>query len=136
MVLDNTDVGAAYTDFLRGEPDALLALVDDEFLDNVSGQRGPGILHTVGAWLSDSFSDVEVDLHALAKADDGRVLVWVTLHGTHIGSAFPFMASRPPTGGRVAWPQVHIFRIAGDRLVEHWAVRNDLRLLEAIDEVP
>jgi predicted ester cyclase len=133
-VLEIIEVAAAYVDFMRGQPRRLLALVDDEFFDNVSGQRGLGIWHTVADWLSASFSDVEVDLHSVAQDGDGRVLVWITLHGTHIGSDFPFMAGRPPTARRVEWPQVHVFRVAEDRLVEHWAVRNDLRVLEAIEQ--
>jgi hypothetical protein len=28
---------------------------------------------------------------------------------------------------------VHVFRRAGGRITEHWAVRDDLRVLEAID---
>ena len=133
-VQDKAEVADAYVDFMRGNDDRLLALVGDEFFDNVSGQRGPDIWHTVAGWLSASFSDVKVDLHSVAEDDDGRVLVWITLHGTHIGSAFPFMEGRAPSAQRVEWPQVHVFRIAGDRLVEHWAVRNDLRVLEAIDK--
>lgn len=132
-VLDKTEVAGAYIDFMRGDIERLLALVHDDFLDNVSGQRGPGIWRTVADWLSASLDDVELELHSVAEDDDGRVFVWVTLHGTHIGSAFPFMAGRPPTGRRVAWKQLHVFRIQNDRLVEHWAVRDDLRVLEAID---
>jgi hypothetical protein len=35
----------------------------------------------------------------------------------------------------VAWSQVHVFRVESDFIVEHWAVRGDLQLLEAIDLV-
>ena len=132
-MLDKTEVAGAYVDFLRGSDERLLALVDDDFLDDVSGQRGPGIWRTVADWLSASLADVEVELHSVAEDDDGRVLVWVTLLGTHIGSAFPFMAGRPPSGRRVAWKQLHVFQIQDGRLVKHWAVRDDLRVLEAID---
>lgn len=132
-MLKKAEVAAAYVDFLGGDGARLLALVAEEFLDNVSGRRGPDIWRTVAAWLSTTFSDVAVDLHSVAEDEDGRILVWVTLHGKHIGSGFPFMAGRPATGARVAWPQLHVFRIDGDRLVEHWAVRDDLRVLQAID---
>ena len=132
-MLDKAEVAGAYVDFMRGDGDRLVALVADDFFDNVSRQRGPDIWRTVADWLSISFSDVVVDLHSVAEDDDGRVLVWITLHGTHIGSAFPWMAGRAASGKRVAWAQLHVFRIDGDRLVEHWAVRDDLRVLEAID---
>jgi predicted ester cyclase len=132
-VLDKSDVAGAYVDFLHGDVDRFLALVADDSLDNVSGQQGPAIWRTVADWLATSFSDVEVDLHSVAEDDNGRILVWVTLQGTHIGSAFPWMAGRPATGRRVAHAQLHVFRIDNDRLAEHWAVRDDLRVLEAID---
>jgi predicted ester cyclase len=131
-VLEAFEVASAYVDYMRGNGDRLLELVDGDFFDNVSQQRGPGIWRTVSEWLTSTFSDISVELHSVAQDDDGRVLVWITLNGTHIGSAFPFMGERPPSGNRVAWPQVHIFRTDGNRIVEHWAVRNDLRVLEAI----
>ena len=33
----------------------------------------------------------------------------------------------------IAWKQLHVFAVEGDRLTEHWAVRDDLRVIEAID---
>ena len=112
-----------------------MSLVADDFWDNVSRQRGPDIWRLVATWLSSTFADVAVDLHSAAQDDDSRTLVWVTLHGTHIGSAFPFLRDRVPTGRRVACSQVHVFRVEADVIVEHWAVRGDLQLLEAIDLV-
>ena len=133
-MLDKSVVAALFVDFLRGASEPLVALVGEDFVDNVSGQRGPEIWRTAADWLSTSFGDVVVDLHSVAEDDDGRVLLWVTFHGTHIGSGFPWMAGRPATGARIAWGQLHVFRIDGDRLVEHWAVRDDRRVLEAIDQ--
>ena len=134
IVLDKSEVASAYVDFMTGDGDRLFELLDDEFFDNVSQQQGPAIWRTVGDWLRSTFSDITVDLHSVAQDDDDRVLVWITLNGTHIGSSFPFMDGSPATGNRVAWPQVHVFGLDGDRIVEHWAVRNDLRVLEAIDQ--
>jgi hypothetical protein len=45
----------------------------------------------------------------------------------------PWLQARPASGRRVAWKQVHIFRLTGDTIVEYRAVRDDLRVLEAID---
>ncbi len=133
MSLDKRDVAEAYVKFLRGEGERLLALLADDSLDHVSGQRGREIWRVVANWVSGSLADIVVDLHSVAQDDEGRVLVWVTLHGTHIGSAFPWMRDCVPSGRRVAWAQLHVFRIDGDTLAEHWAVRDDLRVLEAID---
>ncbi len=43
---------------------------------------------------------------------------------------------RQPTGRAIRWAQVHIFRTDADRIVEHWAVRDDFRVLLAIDAPP
>ena len=132
-MLSKNDVAAAYVSFMRGDGQDLLALVGHDFFDNVSKQRGSQIWRTVAAWLAASFADADVELHAVAEDDDGLVLVWITFHATHVGSGFPFMADRVPTHRRVAWAQLHVFRTVGDKIVEHWAVRDDLRVLEAID---
>ena len=94
---------------MRGDGDRWLALIAEDSFDNVSRQRGPAIWGTVDDWLSATLTDVEVDLNSMAEDDDGRVLVWITLHGAHIGSRFPFMAGRVATGKRVAWSQVRRF---------------------------
>jgi predicted ester cyclase len=132
VTLSAVAVAAAYVDFVRGASDELVSLMADDFHDTVSGRHGPAVWDTVRAWMEASFSDLVVELHA-AAADGDRVLVWVTVHGTHVGSAFPWMEGRPATGRRVAWHQLHVFRLGGEQIVEHWAVRDDLRVLQAID---
>jgi predicted ester cyclase len=132
MSLSPQSIAQAYVQFMEGTRDSLTGLMSEDFYDNVSERTGPGIWAVVRQWLDQSFAEVEVDLHA-AASDDDKVLVWVTVHGTHIGSAFPWMGDRPASGRRVAWKQLHVFRVAGEMVVEHWAVRDDLRVLRAID---
>ena len=64
--------------------------------------------------------------------DGDRVLVWYTQYGTHVGNGFPRMAGLPVTGAEVAWTQIHILRVHGNKAVEHWAVRDDFGMLEQI----
>ena len=40
-----------------------------------------------------------------------------------------FVGVLPPTGKRFAANQSHWFRVAGNKLVEHWATREDLPML-------
>jgi SnoaL-like polyketide cyclase len=47
-------------------------------------------------------------------------------------TGFPRLAGLPVAGRTVAWSQVHIFRVANGQIMEHWAVRDDLALLEQI----
>jgi len=130
--VDQASVGRLYADFMATGDESLLALFGDEFHDHVSDTRGPGVWLLVKQWLDESFSDREVEIHSVAT-DGDLTHVWVTVEGTHIGSAFPWLANRPASGRRVAWRQVHIFRLADGQITEHWAVRDDLRVLETID---
>ena len=83
--------------------------------------------------MNESFDERTVGLEGVGVTDDGRIMVWMTMHGRHIGSAFPWMRGRPASGHRIAFAQLHVFRVEGGLIVEHWAVRDDLRVLEAID---
>jgi predicted ester cyclase len=135
MSLEIHAVAEAFVAFTCGSGHRLRELLTDDVVDHVSGRTGKEIWDVVGGWLRASFADIEVELHAVGAADDGRVMIWITTHGTHVGSAFPWMRGRSPSGRRVAWSQVHVFRREAGHLVEHWAVRDDLRVLEAIDGV-
>ena len=130
--MDKDGLGRMYARFIEDGDESLLTVLADDVQDHVSGQRGPAIWLTVKDWVARSFADRTVETHAVA-ADGDRVLIWVTVHATHVGSAFPWLGDRPGSGRRVAWRQVHIFRVAKDRVVEHWAVRDDLRVIEALD---
>lgn len=92
-MLTKDDVADAYV-FMRVDGQDLPALVGDDFLDNVSKQRGSQIWRTVAA------------------------------------------ADRAPTHRRVAWAQLHVFRTAGDKIAEHSAVCDDLRVLERSTDRP
>ncbi|MFI9388329.1 ester cyclase [Kutzneria sp. NPDC052558] len=114
--------------YLTGE-ESLLA---DDHHDHVSGLRGPGIYRTVRGWLATTFADLAIDLHAVG-VDQDLVLAWWTVSGRHVGNTFPQLASRRKAGGRaVTWPAVHVFRLADGKFTEHWAVRDDLGLLQQL----
>jgi SnoaL-like polyketide cyclase len=134
MPLNSEDVALAYRDFLLGQSTRLVDLMADDFIDHVSGKTGTEIWQIVSRWLDDSFAERAVEVHGHATTADGRTMVWITLHATHIGSGFPWMRGRPASGRRVAWSQLHVFKEYNETIVEHWAVRDDLRVLEAIDE--
>lgn len=130
--MDKDDVAAMFSRYTENGDDALLHAMAEDFYDNVSGQHGPAIWRTVSNWIDQSFADRSVEVHCVAAEGD-RVMIWLTVHATHIGSGFPWLRGRPGSGRRVAWKQVHIFRLSADTIDEHWAVRDDLRVLEAID---
>jgi predicted ester cyclase len=130
--MDKTDLADMFSAYTARGDDALIDAMAPDFYDNVSGQRGPTIWRIVRDWMEQSFAERSVEVHC-ATAEGDRVMIWLTVHATHVGSGFPWLQARPASGRRVAWKQVHIFRLTGDTIVEHWAVRDDLRVLEAID---
>jgi hypothetical protein len=119
-VLEPVQVAHAYARWIAdGEPD-FQAMMSPDLHDHVSGRRGPGTWDMVWGWIEGSF-------------EDGRFAVWVTLHGRHVSSGMPWLGDRPPRGAQIAWQQLHVFAVDGDKLTEHWAVRDDLRVIEAVD---
>ena len=123
-----------YADAIANPDDAaawMAEIVSADLFDHVSGQVGPAIWSVVSRWNVASFADVEVEIHEIMTRED-RVLVWFTATARHIGDGFPRLKGLPVTGTRVSWEQVHRFRVADERLVEHWAVRDDYALVEAI----
>ena len=134
-MLEAEQVAQAYARWIaNGEPD-FQAMMSPDLHDHVSGATGPQTWDTVWGWIETSFGERRAELHGWGTLDDDRIAVWVTLHGTHIGSGMPWLAGRPPSGARIAWKQLHVFAVDAGRLTAHWAVRDDLGVIQAIDAV-
>ena len=128
-------VAQAYARWIAdGEPD-FQAMMSPDLHDHVSGGTGPQTWDMVWSWIEKSFEERRAELHGWGTLDDGRIAVWVTLHGKHIGSGMPWLAERPPTGAQIAWKRSRLRCRVAARLTEHWAWRDDLHVIEAIDAV-
>ena len=93
--------------------------------------RGPESLKAAVTWLSAAFPDLHMAVDdVLAEGD--KVVVQTTLSATHEG---PFLGIAQ-TGRRFAQRQVHVLRIADGKVVEHWAVRDDLAMLQQLGVAP
>lgn len=133
MMLDAGQVAEAYARWIEnGEPD-FQAMMSSDLKDHVSGRTGPQTWDMVWGWIEKSFEERKAELHGWGTLDDGRIAVWVSLHGKHVGSEMPWLGDRPPSGNDVIWSQLHVFAVDGDQLTEHWAVRDDLRVIEAVE---
>ncbi len=121
-----------YVRLINGETDSgFEELLAADFLDHVSGQRGGDIWAQVAAWSRGTFADPDVAVHeVMVRAD--RVMVWMTMTVTHVGSAFPRLRDVPVTHKRVPWDQVHFFRLVDGEILEHWAVRDDYAMVKAL----
>jgi predicted ester cyclase len=61
-----------------------------------------------------------------------RYVARVTARGTMRGA---FMGM-PATGKQATWTEIHIARVAGGKLVEHWACIDQLGMLQQLGVIP
>ena len=91
-------------------------------------QRG-GARRAVG-WLLSVFPDHHFEVEDAASGGE-TVALRGTMTGTHQGE----LEGKAPTGERVAVQQSHWFRVVDGKVAEHWAVRDDLGMLQQLGVV-
>ena len=82
---------------------------------------GPGEFQGTVEWIRTNQPDIRVVVDSLV-AEGHEVVAWIRATGTPTGPG-PI----PPTGRPVDFAQAHRFRIEDGKIVEHWAIRDDLR---------
>jgi predicted ester cyclase len=65
-------------------------------------------------------------------AEGDKVVQLATMSGRHTGP----LIGREPTGRKFAVRHIYIWRIADDKVVEHWGSRDDLGLLGQLCLLP
>lgn len=85
---------------------------------------GPEGIKAVVGWLQRAFGELRYRVDDAFGAGD-RVALRCTVTGVHSGE----LAGRPPTGRRFETTQIHMYRLEGGRIAEHWGARNDLSML-------
>jgi predicted ester cyclase len=102
---------------------------------------GPAGFYSTAMWLRAAFADLHYDIHH-AIADGDLVAVNSTMNGRHVA---PFVVyaddgeidtAFPPTNKPFAITQSHWIRIAGGKVIEHWANRDDLGQAKQLGWVP
>jgi len=103
--------------------------------------QGPDCFWSTAQWLRAAFEGLHYDIHH-AVADGDLVVVNSTMNGRHTApwavynEAGQVDAVFPPTGRAFAMTQSHWFRMAGGRIIEHWANRDDLGMARQLGWVP
>jgi ketosteroid isomerase-like protein len=108
-------------------PDFINREADDDPNRPDRGLRGPAGVIATSRWLSGWASDLRFDHHEVV-AEDERVVVLLTMTGTHTGT----IHGMSPTGKRFQHHQFHLFRMRAGQIVEHSALRDDLGLLQQL----
>jgi predicted ester cyclase len=103
-------------------------LIGHDFVDHEPAHpeqpTGPESVKETVRHLHDAFGDLRFEVQdEIAEGD--KVVQRVIMSGRHTGSLMSF----EPTGREFAVRHIYIWRIAGDRIVEHWGSRDDLGLL-------
>ena len=111
--------------------DAALDLVAIDMVNHAAGPQGREGLGRILRNIDDDLGPVTVEQHHLI-GDGDLVAQHLTLHGTHRGSTMPLLADAPVSGRATAWTFIHIWRVADDLIVEHWACRDDIGLREQV----
>ena len=88
-------------------------------------------LRQVGIMMNGAFPDVVVTEEDLVASGD-RVIERSSAVATHKGS----MMGEKPTNKRVAWSEIHIYRLQDGKVCEHWAEIAMMELLQQIGVLP
>jgi len=89
-----------------------------------------GIIQAV-RWVKGGFSERRFEIHQVIAEGD-TVVAHCTLHGRHTGE----ILGLAPTNQPFAFRQVHIVRFQDGKVIEHWAVRDDLGFLRQVGALP
>lgn len=102
-------------------------LVATDMVNHAAGPQGRDGLETILRTIEVDLGPTELEQHHLIGEGD-----LVVQHSTHRASTMPLLADAPVTGRSAAWTFIHIWRVADGMLVEHWACRDDMGLLEQL----
>jgi predicted ester cyclase len=112
-----------------GDEARVAAIVDAGYHDHAAtgGGVGPDGFRAGRQAFRQAFADVEMTAHDLVVADR-RAAVRLRFRGLHVGR----YAGLEPCGRTVEWDEIHLWRLGGGRVVEHWACRDDLAALRRL----
>ncbi len=116
-----------------GDPTVLDDLVAADMVNHAAGPQGREGLKRILRTIDDDLGPLSVEQHHLI-GDGDLVAQHLTLHGTHRASTMPLLAPVSPSGRASAWTFIHIWRVADGVIVEHWACRDDMGLVEQLSD--
>lgn len=89
--------------------------------------RGPEGVRHLNSVLLTAFPDLRLDIEDVVSEGD-KVLARLTIRATHQGEFMDI----PPTGKEVEVGVLDLFRIADGRLEEHWAMIDNLGMMQQL----
>jgi predicted ester cyclase len=119
----------------QGNVDAIDASIATNHRLNWPGSPTPmcgpeGFKHLLIIYAS-AFPDLEWTTEEVT-AQGETVVARLRARGTHQREVMGML----PTGKQVSWTEIHIFRVAGGKLVEHWTNLDQVGLLQQLGVLP
>ena len=114
-----------------GDDSVLDDLVAPDMVNHAAGPQGRDGLAQILRTIEHDLGPVTVEQHHLI-GDGDLVAQHLTLNGTHRASTMPLLDNTPVSGRATAWTFIHIWRVVEGMIVEHWACRDDMGLLEQL----
>jgi lactoylglutathione lyase len=122
-------------EFIRRQESGGETVLDDlvaiDFVNHAAGAQGREGLRQILQTIDRDLGPVRFEQRYLVAEGD-VVVQHVTVHGAHRRSTMPLLAHVPVTGKTAAWRFIHIWRVADEMIVEHWACRDDMALVEQL----
>ena len=107
--------------------EAAQAGLADDFVNHgaLAGSQGRDAFPKIIGMLWKAMPDMKYRIDDLIAEGD-RVVCRVTMTGTHTGPLEFKNTPLPATGREVVTEQLHVFRLANGKAVEHWLGRDDI----------
>ena len=116
-----------------GDAAALDDLVAADMVNHAAGPQGREGLKQILRTIDVDLGPIAVEQHHLIAEGD-LVAQHLTLHGSHRASTMPLLSDVPASGRPTSWTFIHIWRVVDGIIVEHWACRDDMGLLEQLHD--
>jgi predicted ester cyclase len=119
-----------------GNLDQVASLVADDYTNFGSMTNGPEMIRRWASSRREAFPDLRFEVQQEVGAGDWvvhRLLVTGTFQGKWREHGLDDVL---PTGRPHEVIQIHMFRIVGGKITEHWAARDDLGMLRQLGVLP
>jgi predicted SnoaL-like aldol condensation-catalyzing enzyme len=132
----NKELVRAYTRdvFDRGDVSAVDRYLAPDFLNHVTGRTGTEDFKRLAAERQDASEAANVIEFMVAEGD--LVVAWMTVTRTvdRDVSLFGYVIEGSPPRSYTVH-HVHVYRIAGGKICEHWALRDDISMLRQLGAI-
>ncbi|MCH7770775.1 MAG: ester cyclase [Bacteroidetes bacterium] len=131
-----SSVKRIYAEFINQGNEAVFdELVDPNVIENK--ELPPGLepnregVKQLFRMFRSAFPDLHFQVDEMIAADD-KIVTRVTITGTHQGT---FM-NMPPTGNKISYKAIDIFRLINGKVVEHWGIGDNAKMMQQLAVVP